>query len=69
MKVVESDKHNILETIRNQKAAGGSMIADDAEYALASGLSVLPEDKYAKESSNGEHSDWLVFDKPILYLL
>jgi len=48
------------------KAANGSAIVDDDESTAEP--SVIPEDKYASESPNGEPSDWMVFDKPILYL-
>lgn len=68
MKVIDSDKPRILETIRNQKADGDSMVAADPDHTLGAELSVLPEDKYATEGPNGEHSDWMVFDRPILYL-
>lgn len=68
MKVIESDKHRILETIQNQKADGDSMVPADPDRSLGAELSVLPEDKYATEDPNGEHSDWIVFDNPILYL-
>ncbi|KAF8334184.1 ATP-NAD kinase-like domain-containing protein [Cantharellus anzutake] len=69
MKVVESDKQKLLERIREHKMGTRPVdVEQPTEDPPSLSLSSLPEDKYANESPDGGHSDWVVFDKPILYL-
>lgn len=58
IKVVSSSKSEMLETLKSNKPS-----ASIVENVSSVGI---PEDKYAKESTDSE--GWIGFDKPILYI-